>query len=54
MQYGQLKPTSFELTEKYYPRDARFTEAFLRNTYKFDGLTTCVAFSKVHKALDEY
>ncbi|CAK66768.1 unnamed protein product (macronuclear) [Paramecium tetraurelia] len=54
MQYGQLNPTSFELIEKYYPRDARFTQAFLGDTFKFDGLNTSTAFSKVHKKLDEY
>ncbi|CAK74289.1 unnamed protein product (macronuclear) [Paramecium tetraurelia] len=54
MQYGQLNPTNFELIEKYYPRDAKFTSGFLGNTYKFDGLNTSVAFSKTHKALDEY
>lgn len=42
------------MTEKYYPRDARFTEEFLRMTYKFDGLNTSVAFSKVHQALNEF
>ncbi|CAK76830.1 unnamed protein product (macronuclear) [Paramecium tetraurelia] len=54
MQYGQLNPTKFELIEKFYPRDAKFTQGFQGHTYKFDGLTTSVAFSKTHKALDEY
>jgi hypothetical protein len=54
MQYGTLMPTNFELTEKYYPRNAIFSEQFGAGMYKFDGLNTSVAFSKTHKALDEY
>ncbi|CAD8092256.1 unnamed protein product [Paramecium sonneborni] len=54
MLYGQLNPTKFELIEKFYPREAKFTQGFLGHNYKFDGLNTSVAFSKTHKALDEY
>ncbi|KAM3134541.1 hypothetical protein pb186bvf_013355 [Paramecium bursaria] len=54
MQYGQLVPTSFELHEKYYPRNNQFSTQFGGLNYKFDGLNTSQAFSKVHKALDEY
>jgi len=51
--YGFLQPTSFEIPNRFYPRDNSYTEGFPYN-YKFDGLNTNVTFSKVHNALDEY
>lgn len=54
MQYGELKPTNFELIEKYYPRNNQFSYQFTPGMYKFDGLNTSINFSKTHKALDEY
>ncbi len=40
--------------KKYYPRDKSFTDNFLGGNYKYNGLNTAVAFSKVHFKLDEY
>lgn len=54
MQYGALVPTSFELHEKYYPRNNQFSTEFTAGMHKFDGLNTSVAFSKVHNKLDEF
>jgi hypothetical protein len=52
-EYGLLKPTEAEVPGRFYPRDAAYTREFPSN-YKFNGLTTAVNFSKVHKAYDEY
>lgn len=51
--YGMLKPSAYEIPNRYYPTDTSYTKAFPYN-YKFDGLNTNVTFSKVHKALNEY
>lgn len=51
--YGILQPTSFEIPNRFYPRDNSYTSGFPSN-YKFDGLNTNVTYSKVHKALNEY
>lgn len=54
MVIGRLKPSNFEVTERYYPVNRNFTGQFGGGNYKFDGLNTSVAFSKVHNLLDEY
>lgn len=54
MVIGKLKPSSFEVAERYYPVNRNFTGQFGGGNYKFDGLNTSTAFSKVHKLLDEY
>lgn len=51
--YGYLQPTSFEIPNRFYPRNNTFTNQFPDN-YKFDGFNTAVTFSKVHQALNEY
>lgn len=54
MVIGKLKPSSFEVAERYYPVNRNFTGQFGGGNYKFDGLNTSSAFSNVHKLLDEY
>ena len=54
MVIGKLKPSNFEVAERYYPVNRNFTGQFGGGNYKFDGLNTSAAFSKVHKLLDEY
>lgn len=51
---GKLKPSNFEIAERYYPVNRNFTGQFGGGNYKFDGLNTNVAFSKVHPLLNEY
>ncbi len=48
-----LKPSQFEVPDKYFPRDGNYTKNFGKN-YKFDGLNTNFTHSKVHKLYDEY
>ena len=54
MVIGKLKPSSFEVAERYFPVNRNFTGQFGGGNFKFDGLNTSVAFSKVHQLLDEY
>lgn len=54
MVIGKLKPSGFEVAERYYPVNRNFTGQFGGGNFKFDGMNTSVAFSKVHKLLDEY
>ena len=54
MVIGKLKPSNFEVAERYYPVNRNFTGQFGGGNFKFDGLNTSSAFSKVHKLLDEY
>ncbi len=51
--YGMLKPSAYEIPNRFYPADTSYTKSFPYN-YTFDGLNTNITFSKVHKALDEY
>ena len=54
MVIGKLKPSNFEVAERYYPVNRNFTGQFGGGNYKFDGLNTSTAFSKVHTLLNEY
>lgn len=54
MVIGKLKPSNYDITERYFPVNKNFTGQFGGGNYKFDGLNTSQAFSKVHKLLDEY
>ncbi len=51
--YGCLKPTAFEIPNRFFPRDCSYTKGFPGN-YKFNGLNTAATYSNVHKALDEF
>ncbi|EAS05283.1 hypothetical protein TTHERM_01049330 (macronuclear) [Tetrahymena thermophila SB210] len=52
-EYGMLKPTAFEIPNRFYPKDNTYSKSF-PGMHKFDGLNTNITFSKVHRALDEY
>ena len=54
MDIGKLLPTSFEIPEKFNPRDTTFTKGFGGQVFHFNGLNTATNFSKVHKQLDEF
>ena len=54
MDVGRLKPTGFEIPEKYYPMSRNFTNDFSGGNFKFNGLNTAITFSKVHTAYNEF
>jgi len=54
MDIGRLKPSGYEVPEKYFPINRTFTNQFGGGNFKFNGLNTGVEFSKSHKANDEF
>ena len=54
MDYGRLKPSGFEVPEKFFPRDISFTNSYGGSNFMFNGLNTASTFSNVHKLLDEF
>jgi hypothetical protein len=53
MNYGKFKPNTFEMPEKFFPRDTKFTTGFVGGNFNNNGLVTSKTPSNVHKAFDQ-
>ena len=53
MNYGKFKPSGFEMPEKFYPRNTKFTTEFVGGNFINNGLVTGKTPSNVHRALDQ-
>ena len=53
MGYGKSKPNTFEIPERFFPRDTKFTTGFVGGNFNNNGLVTGKTPSNVHKAFDQ-
>lgn len=51
MDIGRLKPSHYEVPERFYPLNAKFTQQY-PGPYRNQGLNVAYTFSKTHKTLD--
>jgi len=52
MDVGRLKPSAYEINERYHPLNNVFTKNFTGGNVRNTSLTTAKTFSKVHNAMD--
>jgi len=54
LNYGKIKPTNYELNERWHPRNNGFTDALRGTNYKNNSLRTEVTRNPVNDILDGF